>query len=84
MDCKWINAWPRQKKRERLALRDQAELYYNVGGKWKTKKGRKRVGVRYRAGIFKFLWSPGIDSSESIPPAYVAWRAGTTTLFLGS
>ncbi len=23
-----------------------------------------------------------IDSKESIPPAYVAWRAGTTTLFL--
>jgi hypothetical protein len=23
-----------------------------------------------------------IDSNESIPPAYVAWRAGTTTLFL--
>ncbi len=23
---------------------------------------------------------PGIDSKESIPPAYVAWRAGTTTL----
>jgi hypothetical protein len=28
------------------------------------------------------LRSPGIDSKESIPPAYVAWRAGTTTLFL--
>ncbi len=24
--------------------------------------------------------SPGIDSKESIPPAYVAWRAGTMTL----
>jgi hypothetical protein len=55
MDCKWINAWPRQ-KREKLALRDQAELYcYNVGGKWKNKKGRKRVGVGYRAGILKLL-----------------------------
>jgi hypothetical protein len=31
---------------------------------------------------FKLLWSPGIDSKESIPPAYVAWPAGTTTLFL--
>jgi hypothetical protein len=57
------------KKRERLALRDPAELYcYNVGGKWKTKKGRKMVGVGYRAGILKLLWSPGIDSSESNPP----------------
>ncbi len=34
-----------------------------------------------RAGIISLLWSPGIDSRESIPPAYVAWRAGTTTLF---
>ncbi len=23
------------------------------------------------------LWSPGIDSHESIAPAYVVWRAGT-------
>jgi hypothetical protein len=35
-----------------------------------------------RAPIFKRLWSPGIDSKELIPPAYVAWRAGTITLFL--
>jgi hypothetical protein len=34
------------------------------------------------AGIFKPLWSPGIDAKASIPPAYVAWRAGTLTLFL--
>jgi hypothetical protein len=29
-----------------------------------------------RDGIFKLLRSPGINSKESIPPAYVAWRAG--------
>jgi hypothetical protein len=29
------------------------------------------------ARIFKRLWSPGIDSKEWIPPAYVAWRVGT-------
>jgi hypothetical protein len=34
------------------------------------------------ARIFKLLWSPGIDSKEWIPPAYVAWRAGRITLFL--
>ncbi len=28
---------------------------------------------------FKCLWSPGIDSKEWIPPAYVVWRAGTIT-----
>ncbi len=31
---------------------------------------------------FKRLWSPWIDSEEWIPPAYVAWRARTITLFL--
>ncbi len=30
-------------------------------------------------GIFKLLWNPGIDSQESTPPAYVAWRSDTTT-----
>ncbi len=33
-------------------------------------------------GIFKLLRRPLIDSKESIPAAYVAWRAGTKTLFL--
>ncbi len=47
------------------------------------------VGVCYkvlskmsRAQIFKLLRSPKIDSKEPIPPGCVAWRAGTTTLFL--
>jgi hypothetical protein len=39
-------------------------------------------GTDFRAGIFKPLWRPGIDAKASIPPAYVAWRAGTITLFL--
>ncbi len=34
------------------------------------------------AGIFERVWGPGIDSKEWIPPDYVAWRAGTITLFL--
>ncbi len=34
------------------------------------------------AGIFERVWGPGMDSKEWIPPAYVAWRAGTITLFL--
>jgi hypothetical protein len=34
------------------------------------------------ARIFKRLRSPGIDSKEWIPLAYVAWRAGTIILFL--
>ncbi len=28
-----------------------------------------------RQYFLKLLWSPGIDSKESIPPAYVAWQA---------
>jgi hypothetical protein len=32
----------------------------------------------HRARICKSLRSPRIDSPELIPPAYVAWRAGTT------
>ncbi len=35
-----------------------------------------------RDGIFKLLRSPGIDSKESALPAYVAWRAGATILFI--
>jgi hypothetical protein len=34
------------------------------------------------ARTFKCLWGPGIDFKEWIPPAYVAWRDGTKTLFL--
>jgi hypothetical protein len=32
--------------------------------------------------FFKLLRSPGIDSKESILPAYVVWRADATTIFL--
>ncbi len=35
----------------------------------------------FRADIFKLLVSPGIDSKKSIAPAYLAWEAGTKTLF---
>jgi hypothetical protein len=35
-----------------------------------------------RARIFKLSRSPRIDSKKPIPPGCVAWRAGTTTLFL--
>ena len=41
-----------------------------------------RRGLDTRGGIFKHLCIPRIDSKESILPAYVAWRAGTITLFL--
>jgi hypothetical protein len=31
------------------------------------------------ARICNRLWSPGIDSEETIPPVKVAWQAGTTS-----
>ncbi len=38
----------------------------------------RRLLFSFRARICKSLWSPGIDSEESISPAHVAWRASTT------
>jgi hypothetical protein len=43
---------------------------------------RPTLGFVSRKYFFNLLRIPRIDSMESIPPAYVAWRAGTTTLFL--
>ncbi len=37
----------------------------------------KILASRHWARICKHLWSPGIDSEKSIPPAYVAWREST-------
>ncbi len=39
-------------------------------------------GGKTRARIFKLLRSPRFKSKEPITPGCVAWRAGTTTLFL--
>jgi hypothetical protein len=39
-------------------------------------------GIFARARILKLFRDPGIDSKESILPAFVAWLAGTITLFL--
>jgi hypothetical protein len=39
--------------------------------------------LQHRGRIFKLLIrSPSIDSRKPIPAGYVAWRAGTTALFL--
>jgi hypothetical protein len=32
--------------------------------------------------FFNFLRSPEIDTKQRVPPAYVAWRAGTITMIL--
>jgi hypothetical protein len=40
---------------------------------WGLRTEQERVVIRpARARIFKRLWSPGIDTKERIPPAYVA------------
>jgi hypothetical protein len=44
--------------------------------------GTLNASLESRARIFKLARSPGIDSKETIPPAYVAWRVGAITLFL--
>ncbi len=40
--------------------------------------GNWNFNPKVRARICNHLWSPGIDSEETIPPAHVAWQAGTT------
>ncbi len=40
--------------------------------------GRRVHALICRARICKRLRKLGIDSEDSIPPAHVAWRAGTT------
>jgi hypothetical protein len=41
-----------------------------------------KLWLTIEAEFFKLLRSPRIDSKEPIPPGFVAWRAGTTDLFL--
>ncbi len=44
--------------------------------------GNRTVDLPAKDSIFKLLRTPGIDSKESIPPAYLARRDVTTTIFL--
>ncbi len=61
----------------------QTTVYgWKVFQSWANPPWRIATGLRTctsRGGIFKRLWSPGIDSKEWISPAYVAWRAGIIT-----
>ncbi len=77
-----------EKQRERYQLNDG--FYSWTNRRMRNTRNyrilRKNMTGRHahgnRARICKRLWSPGIDSEESIPPAYVAWRAGTTNRVL--
>ncbi len=39
---------------------------------------RRCLQLQTLAPICKQSWTPGIDSEESISPAYLAWRASAT------
>ncbi len=77
---------PKPEKLSRLCPKTSRKLYVHEFGFWLVVNVWLIIVVtaddKGRAGIFKPLWSPGIDAKASIPPAYVAWRAGTITLFL--
>jgi hypothetical protein len=47
-----------------------------------TLQEKNNIVTVIRARIFKHLRSRRIDSKQLIPPAYVVWKAGTTTLIL--
>jgi hypothetical protein len=76
---------PSVKEKSKRSSREVFFVYFQFKGwlEYSDRRGMKllEAGV-YRARIFKHLCSPGIDAKASIPPAYVAWRAGTITLFL--
>jgi hypothetical protein len=48
------------------------------GRRGKGDRKQNKLRLLTRARICKRLRSPGIYSSESIPPPYVTWRAGTS------
>ncbi len=76
---------------QNLSILINKEHRYSLGMRWACTSYSRRSSHPSRvhtcthvsrAGIFERVWGPGIDSKEWIPPAYVAWRAGTITLFL--
>jgi hypothetical protein len=59
-----------------MLQRSEPELLNLLGAQKSIPRNRFRQPIVAWARICKRLWSPGIDSEESIPPAYVAGRAG--------
>jgi hypothetical protein len=65
------------------ALADRAARDREGGGRGGRHQAvAPALTLQHRARIFKLLRSPIIDSKELVPPGHVAWRAGTTALFL--
>jgi hypothetical protein len=66
---------------ERFELRKEME--YRAGILEQSMGARTRLEKGFcTETVFKTFKEPRIDSKESIPPACVAWRAVTTSLFL--
>jgi hypothetical protein len=62
-----------------LSMFPTVRNYYSAGIFKQSMGTRNRVGIGLsyrpaRARICKLLRRPGIDSEDSIPPAYVAWQ----------
>ncbi len=64
------------------ALSNNKYIYQSILSLPPKRKSKRAIVEHYCAEFlspyFKPLWSPGIDAKESIPTAYVAWRAGTS------
>jgi hypothetical protein len=65
----WADPWKIQEAHAQILARENFPLHVYM----------KVTNFEYS---LKLLRSSRIDSKESIPPAYVAWLTGTTTLFL--
>ncbi len=65
--AKYVKYFLIEKKVSRLHDREALHTSFEF---WKSL-------LEVRARICRRLQSPGIDSEESSPPAYVTWRAGT-------
>jgi hypothetical protein len=76
----------RDEKGEKLRWEEEDKRKQRKKGKRGEKQARSRgirwTGEKSRARICTRLWSTGIDSEESNPPACVAWRPGTTNRVL--
>ncbi len=81
-----MNGKKRTVEKRRYGTKNRQELGYKKGRKRIREKAARRWRNRFpgslnvcklglRARILKLVMSTGIDSKESVPPAYVALRA---------
>jgi len=78
----WVHPPPRLPASQKGALRALALIQNMTTAETWAFSNLIFIASTSWQGIFKLLRSPGIDFKESISSAYVAWRDGTTTLFL--